>query len=341
MNNLPESTPLPNNPSLPKSLPHGTTPQAATNKVATDLIIWRSFRSRRRLIIASDGSLLPTAGTFGWKVTTDKHSTLFQGSGPIDGPIDIGSSTRSELGGFTAPLLLITMIARNWGLRHRCKFRWIVDSKIAINRVIFTVRKDSRPTKQPDNVDYLSVIRALYRELRRPIKIQWIKSHQDDKTSYDKLSSDAKLNIDVDKLATHQHTRPAPRSQPKTTTAHIPATKISITINKIRYASNIDANLRFQINGGYLRQYLQKKHEWSDRTWDTINIPALGRHLKTLPLHHHTAHQIHTTNNHSGIHQLRQKSKTQLLPYACCVKTPEDQQHFLMQTLLEQRHSDN
>jgi hypothetical protein len=39
-------------------------------QVATDLIIWRSFRSRRRLIIASDGSLLPTAGTFGWKVTT-------------------------------------------------------------------------------------------------------------------------------------------------------------------------------------------------------------------------------------------------------------------------------
>ena len=82
----------------------------------TDLIIWRSFRSRRRLIIASDRSLLPTAGTFGWKETTDKHSTLFQGTGPIDGPIDIGSSTRSELGGFTAPLLLITMIARNWGL---------------------------------------------------------------------------------------------------------------------------------------------------------------------------------------------------------------------------------
>ena len=33
-----------------------------------------------------------TAGTFGWKVTTDKHITLYQGSGPIDGPIDTGSS---------------------------------------------------------------------------------------------------------------------------------------------------------------------------------------------------------------------------------------------------------
>jgi hypothetical protein len=201
-------------------------------QIATDLIIWRSFRSRRRLIIASDGSLLPTAGTFGWKVTTDKHVTLYQGSGPIDGPIDTGSSTRSELGGFTAPLLLVNLIARNWGLRHRCKFRWLVDSKIAINRVIFTIRKDYRPTKQPDNHDFPSFIRELHHELRRPIRIQWIKSHQDDKTSYSKLSPDAKLNIDVDNLATKSHSRP--RSKPAATTSHIPATKMSIMINKKR-----------------------------------------------------------------------------------------------------------
>lgn len=300
------------------------------DQVATDLTIWRSFRSKRRLIIASDGSLLPTAGTFGWKVTTDKHITLYQGSGPIDGPIDTGSSTRSELGGFTAPLLLITLIARHWGLRHRCKFRWIVDSQIAINRVIFTIRKDYRPTKQPDNTDYLSVIRELHHELRRPIRIQWIKSHQDHKTAYAKLSPDAKLNIDVDKLATQQHNRP--RSKPAPTTAHIPATKMSITINKIRYAGNIDANLRFQINGGYLRQYLQRKHGWSDRTWDTINLPALGRHLKTLPLNQHTAHIkfIHDKQP-LGIHQLRiakiKDAAIALCP--CCMKKQEDQQHLL------------
>ena len=104
-------------------------------QLGTDIEIWRAFRSRRRLIIASGGSLLPTAGTFGWKLTTDKHLPLYHGAGPVDGPIDIGSSTRSEIGGFTDPLLLITLLARHWGLRHRCTFRWLVDSKIAINRV--------------------------------------------------------------------------------------------------------------------------------------------------------------------------------------------------------------
>lgn len=104
---------------------------------------------------------METAGTFGWKITTSKFKPLFKGSGPVDGPIEIGSSTRSELGGFTAPLLLVTMLARHWGLKHRCSFRWLADSRVAIDRVTIVTRQDHSPSKQPDNVDYVSVIRDL------------------------------------------------------------------------------------------------------------------------------------------------------------------------------------
>ena len=160
---------------------------------SSDNEVWKAFRSKQRLTIASDGSLLPTAGTFGWKITTSKHVTLFFGSGPIGGPIDNSSSTRSKkLGGFTGPLLLVTILARFWGLRHKCKFKWLVDSKVAINRVQLVTIKDYRPSKQRDNIDLLSTIRELHRELRRPLKAQWIKSHQDNDRDYDKLSPDAK-----------------------------------------------------------------------------------------------------------------------------------------------------
>jgi hypothetical protein len=131
---------------------------------------FNSFRAKNRLTIATDGSLLEIAGTFGWKVTNKTKLTLFQGSGPVDGPIEIGSSTRSELGGFTAPLLLITALAGHWGMKHRCTFRWLADSQVAINRVTIVTHKDYRPTKQPDNCDYISTITELYRELRRPIQ---------------------------------------------------------------------------------------------------------------------------------------------------------------------------
>jgi hypothetical protein len=168
--------------------------------MANDIEVWRAFRSRKRLTIASDGSLREEAGTFGWKLTTSNHNVLFQGYGPVDGPIEIGSSTRSERGGFTAPLLLVTVVAR-----HRCKFRWLADSEVAINRETFVTRKDYSPTKQPDNSDYLTTIKELFRELRRPLLTKWIKSHQDGKISYDKLTPDARLNVDVDELASKCH----------------------------------------------------------------------------------------------------------------------------------------
>ena len=225
---------------------------------ATDLEVWRVFRSKQKITLSTDGSLLPTAGTFVWKMTTSTNTTLFLGSGPIDGPLELGSSTRSELGGFTGPLLLVTIIARFWGLRHKCKFRWLVDSKIALNKVVFVPRHDYRPTKQPDNHDYLSVIRELFNKLGRPVKAQWIRSHQDAKKDYKDLPPDAQHNVDADKLATYFHKRP--RSTPSRTTAHLSTSKVSISINKVRYLGNIDAHLRFHINGSYLRTYLQDKH---------------------------------------------------------------------------------
>ncbi len=176
---------------------------------------------------------------------------------------------------------------------------------MALHRVTFVVRKDFRPTKQPDNIDYLSVIRDLHKELRRPLRAQWIKGHQDDQRQSDTLSPDAKLNIAADKLVTDFHN--LPRAKPMKTTEHIAATKISITINHIRYSSNIDDNIRFQINGGYIRRFLQAKHKCSNTTWDSINLPAFGRHLKSPQ----GTYQIHSqqitigssptsTRNHQG-----------------------------------------
>ena len=68
-------------------------------QIANDVEVWKAFRAKRKLIIASDGSLTDTEGTFGWKLTTSKHLPLFKGCGPVDGgPLEIGSSTRTVLG---------------------------------------------------------------------------------------------------------------------------------------------------------------------------------------------------------------------------------------------------
>ena len=164
--------------------------------------------------------------------------------------------SRSELGGFTAPLLLITILARHWGLKHKCLFKWLADSRTAINRVTVVTSPGYTFTERPENADYISVIQYLSKELRRPIQAHWIKSHQDSTLPYTALSPDAKLNVDVDELATKFHSKP--KASPTRTTEHIPSTKISITILNTRYASNIDDNIRYHINGSYLRGHIQQ-----------------------------------------------------------------------------------
>jgi hypothetical protein len=121
------------------------------------------------------------------------------------------------------------------------------------------------------------VIHEFFQEIRRPIWLRWIKSHQDETNQYSQLSPDAKHNVDADQLATSHHLRK--RQAPTTrTTENIPAPKVSISINKTRYYANIDANLRFHSNGGYIR-IISKAH--TDGTTPSGRSSTF-RHLVTV-----------------------------------------------------------
>jgi hypothetical protein len=108
------------------------------------------------------------------------NKELFQGCGTVNGPNKTGSSIRSKLGGFTAPLLLVTTLAKHWGLRRRCKFRWLAERKAAINQVQMVIQKDNSPTTQPDNSNYLSTNKVLSSKLRQPITTKWVKCHHEE-----------------------------------------------------------------------------------------------------------------------------------------------------------------
>ena len=214
-------------------------------QVATDLEVWRAFRSKQRITIASDGGLRKGIGTFGWKIetrlrTTGNSTTLFEGSGPVDGPRDIANSTRSELGGLTAPLLLCYSLAKFWGLRHKCRLRWLTDSKAAISRVEFITRHSNRKNRTPEDIDYVTAIRHLHKSLGLNFTMDWVKGHQDQRVDYDRLPPDAKLNVDTDHLAT-QHMF-GKRNMPVQHTMHVHWQKVSIVINGTRYPSEREKN---------------------------------------------------------------------------------------------------
>ena len=114
-----------------------------------------------------------------WKVTTLTNKVLFQGRGPVDRPNKTGSFIRSKLRGFTGPLLLVTMLTKHWGLRHRCKFRCLAGSDAAINQLWTDIQRDFSPTTQPDNIDYLSTIKVLSIKLWQPISTKWVMRHHE------------------------------------------------------------------------------------------------------------------------------------------------------------------
>lgn len=94
--------------------------------------VWNASREKKKLTIATDGGLKDTRATFGWTLSTAENITLNEGLGQVNGPRDLANSSRCEIVGLVAPLLLLALLAKQWGTRFQCKVQWVCDSKSAI-----------------------------------------------------------------------------------------------------------------------------------------------------------------------------------------------------------------
>ena len=299
------------------------------DQVASDLVIWRAFRSKSRLHLASDGGLGNNQATHGWVLSTNKE-ILYKCSGPVDGPVDTNSSTRSELGGCASALLLLSSLSQFWGIRHRCRFRWYTDSTSAIRRFHKFCRKRHRPPRMPSDSDLLTIISKCLRVLNRPFRPAWVKAHQDDRTPYDKLPLAARLNIDADFLATRY--RENGRLRAIAQIDHCREQQVSIYINGQPVTSQFDSCIRYHVNGYHHRNYVQQHNAWPNTTWDFIDFYSFGQHFKRLP----SARQV---QYFKFVHDLLplgdvryreasiKESSLKLCP--CCLESEETPSHFL------------
>ena len=118
---------------------------------------------------------------------------------------------------------------------------------------------------------------------------------------------------------------------------HFPEHKITISINGVRFPSKIDEQLRFHINGSYLKQHLQRRYGWNEKLWYLIDFETFGRHFTTLPVHKQVQHMkfVHdiqpigshyakfasSTTDHMSVHD------STYCP--CCRTEVETQTHML------------
>ena len=46
---------------------------------------------------------------------------------------------------------------------------------------------------------------------------------------------------------------------------------------------HIEASFRYHVDGSYLRCYMQAKHQWTDRTWTSVDLESFGKFYRRLP----------------------------------------------------------
>jgi hypothetical protein len=281
---------------------------------------------KRRLEIVTDGGLKHQNATFGWNIILPDRMTLFQGSGPADGPTESESSTRSELFGFAAPMLIIVQLSKWWGLKHRCKFRWLVDSTSAIKQVRQIHRRTTLPRYQPDNVDILTLLFHLFQDFRRPLRIHWVKGHQDDFTPYSELSRDAQLNVDADHLATGY--RDSGRSS-RSNLLHFDPVQVSVSINRNRLPGKIEDSIRYHVNGTALKQYIVQHNKWLPFTVFCVDWYSFGLNFRKLcpTIHMKLVHDIQPLGWKR--YQILKSKETILSRCPCCKTAVETPTHFL------------
>ena len=258
------------------------------------------------------------------------NKVLFTCAGPVDGPYDTASSTRSELAGCASATYFIACLSTFWGIKHKCRFLWYCDSKAALSRIRRYASRDSYRTRLPPDADLLAIIYQSQRNFRQSFKSIWVKGHQDSLSPVVPLSLASSLNIYADRLASGY--RNSGECSSIEHVPHLDEQQCSISINVVRLTSQYDKSVRFHVNGYHLKQYILERNAWTTSIWNEVDFHAFGSHFRRLRPSQQ-AHHMKLIHNQLPLGDRRyrqapiQEESLRLCP--CCQCQPKDLNHFL------------
>ena len=239
---------------------------------------------------------------------------------------------RAEGVGLLSLLRFLTRLAEYCGKFDEWHGIIATDSKSILD-TLFGVeqsKNDCQAIKKLNEIETLSPDSDVIVELQAAlaalpgITLRHIKGHQDRKTSYDRLSLLAQLNVDADHLAgeyqqTHGCEKPPVLMSPNVR-AHFVQEDVNIT-------SNIATHIRHQSSCASLMEYIKRQQNWSETTLRSVNWEAHGKSMRNeLP---HRIHLVKLVHNilpiNANIHR-RHITKSQCLS---CQNGIEDWTHVL------------
>jgi hypothetical protein len=157
----------------------------------------------KEVYIVSDGGCSTNLGSFGW-IISNQSMHLAQGQGVVPGgPM---SSHRAEGFGKLAWITFLKRFTEYFHCKPKCIIMSFCDNKAIVTSTKFKNMYDSSRHSLSPNYDVLRAIALSQTELSKSCpsiqEIKHIKVHQDETKSDDELSTEERLNIKADALAT-------------------------------------------------------------------------------------------------------------------------------------------
>ena len=232
------------------------------------------FKSPKKIKIATDGGAIPFKGSLGFVFANEEGIIILTCYGQPSGNNPL--SFRSEICALLAAIRLVKLLTTYYDNIVPCKEP--VRSKIQVYTDSLSMIKklkafDKYPTAPMTTVlnsewDVLSALHTALQWFPTKPKINWVKSHQDEKT-YDKqeMPIDAYLNSEADELATMG----LKRLQQKPIVPMDPNTSIQFHIEGRTITRDFKSTVREMIQVQPLRKYYCNRFNWSDNIFDVID----------------------------------------------------------------------
>lgn len=234
------------------------------------------FRSSR-IYLVSDGGYNSARGGFGWALGTET-AELIHGWGVATGnPL---SSYRAELFGRLSGFRFLFHFLRFFAASSvQIDLHTFCDNQSVINNE----RSFQASTVPPSfytsaDSDLLLLLRSSLRNFSFSITSSHIRGHQDRFVEFSELNRPAQLNVVADTLATRGLHDTIPPFE------FLPPVPL-ITCNERHITSHEITHLRHYAAIKTYNSYMKTKHDWDQKTFDTIHWSAFRKSFQRLPQH--------------------------------------------------------
>ena len=240
----------------------------------------------KALLIATDGGVQGQAG-FGWIMASPEMDVYATGHAPVQGR-DI-TSYRAELFGLLAAITVLNEAVRIHERAPQIVLLYC-DNKSAVD-IANDIQTANQTTFTRGGVvnalmaeyDVVQRLATVLDDAPTQLRVIHIKAHQDNDKPTESLSVPARMNVMADRLATL-----AVRGGLGSTTAGlIPGTEVLVHTATGTITRRLAQTARYDKGLEEIRQHIQRKNKWDDRTMDSIDWEqhsALQRRHRERPV---------------------------------------------------------